>query len=157
MRTRSKELVSPKMIDFIAVGARTAQIRAESKLSQSDFAARLGVSLRAYQSYERAERELPFTFAIRLYQVFGISPVWLALGPEGGPKRLLTPEESVRLSSDLYDAWQCGLEASHSSCPPDFRKTLYRKLSRSTFQDGAVPVSAIAETIEDIQGIRNGT
>ena len=139
------------VIEFTAVGARLAEVRIDSELSQAEFATRLGVSLRAYQSYERAERELPFTFAIRLYQVFGISPVWLALGPEGGPKRLLTPEESVRLSSDLYDAWQRGIDALPVEVAPEFRKTLHRKLARSTFRDGAVPLTEIAETIEDLK------
>jgi transcriptional regulator with XRE-family HTH domain len=139
------------LIEFTDVGARLAEVRVESGLSQTDFAARLGVSLRAYQSYERAEREPPFTLAVRLYREFGVSPLWLALGVEGGSRRLLTPEESARLSSDLYDAWQRGVDALAVDVAPEFRKTLYRKLSRSTFRDGAVPAAEIAETIEDLK------
>ena len=139
------------MIEFTSVGARLAEVRVESGLSQADFAARVAVSLRAYQSYERAEREPPFTLAIRLYQEFGISPLWLALGPEGGAKRPQLPEESARLSADLYEAWRRGIEARPGAVAPEFRKTLYRKLSRSTFRDGAVPLTEIAETIEDLK------
>jgi len=139
------------MIEFVEVGARLAEVRVDSGLSQAEFATRLGVSLRAYQSYERAEREPPFTLAVRLSREFGVSPLWLALGPEGSPRRLLTPEESARLSSDLYDAWQRGIDALAIDVAPEFRKTLYRKLSRSTFRDGAVPLTEIAETIEDLK------
>lgn len=138
-------------IEFTALGARLAEVRVESGLSQAEFAARLGVSLRAYQSYERAEREPPLTLAIRLYQEFGVSPLWLALGPDASARRLLTPEDSARLSADLYDGWQRKIDALPVDVAPEFRKTLYKKLSRSTFRDGTVPLTDITETIEDLK------
>lgn len=138
-------------IEFAELGARLAEIRVGSGLSQAEFAGRLGVSTRAYQSYERAEREPPLTLAIRLYQEFDVSPLWLALGTEASARRQLSPEESARLAADLYDVWQRGIDALPVDVAPEFRKTLYRKLSRSTFRDGAVPLNEIAETIEDLK------
>jgi transcriptional regulator with XRE-family HTH domain len=62
------------------IGGRLASVREKLRLSQRDFAAKLGVSLRAYQNYERGEREITPKLIRALYEVFRIQPVWLLLG-----------------------------------------------------------------------------
>jgi transcriptional regulator with XRE-family HTH domain len=63
-----------------AIGGRLATLREKFGLSQRDFAAKLGVSLRAYQNYERGEREIPAGLIRALYEVFRVQPIWLLLG-----------------------------------------------------------------------------
>lgn len=64
----------------VPIGRRLATAREHFGLSQKEFAAELGVSLRAYQGYERDEREVSATLLRALYSVFRISPVWLLVG-----------------------------------------------------------------------------
>jgi transcriptional regulator with XRE-family HTH domain len=64
----------------LAIGRRLAAMREERRLPQKEFAAKLGVSLRAYQNYERGEREISAGLIRALYDVFGIEPVWLLIG-----------------------------------------------------------------------------
>lgn len=64
----------------VIIGRRLAAFRKKLGLSQRDFAAKLGVSLRAYQNYERGEREISAGLIRALYETFGIQPVWLLLG-----------------------------------------------------------------------------
>ncbi len=62
------------------IGGRLATLREQFRLSQKEFAAKLGVSLRAYQNYERGEREIPASLIRALYDTFKVQPVWLLLG-----------------------------------------------------------------------------
>ena len=64
-----------------AIGGRLAAARERTKLSQNDFAERLGISPRAYQNYERGEREVPATVLRLLYETFGVDPLWVLIGP----------------------------------------------------------------------------
>lgn len=59
---------------------RVSQVRARFALSQSDMARRTGISLRAYQNYERGEREIPVALIHGLFIEFGVNPVWLLTG-----------------------------------------------------------------------------
>lgn len=69
----------------VAVGRRLAAVRGKVGLSQKDFAAKLKVSLRAYQSYERGEREVSAMLVRALFIAFQVEPVWLLLGAEKPP------------------------------------------------------------------------
>lgn len=66
--------------DNIAIGKRLVAVREERKLSQVEFAERLALSPRAYQNYERGEREMPTTVLTALHAEFGIDPLWVLLG-----------------------------------------------------------------------------
>ena len=57
---------------FIGIGARLAITRNETGLSQTDMAKEIGVSLRAYHSYEKGERGLPIEALVLLF-----STIWL--------------------------------------------------------------------------------
>lgn len=62
------------------MGKRLAAVRKSRQLLQVEFAEMLGLSPRAYQSYERGERELPSSVLIALHAVFGIDPLWVLTG-----------------------------------------------------------------------------
>lgn len=64
------------------VGRRLADLRAGRSMSQKVMADQLGVSLRAYQSYERSEREVPASLLATLFDVFQVEPLWLLKGSE---------------------------------------------------------------------------
>lgn len=133
------------------LGARLSALREELGYSQTELASRLGISLRAYQSYERAERELPLTVAITLFRELGINPIWLALGTGSGSKRLLTPDEAARLCAELHETWQQALDALPVDVSGEVSKPIYRRLSRSAFREAAVPHEEINEVIEDLK------
>lgn len=64
----------------VQIGRRLAAVRERVRLVQIDFAERLGVSPRAYQNYERGEREVPAVVLKALYEVYGVDPLWLLTG-----------------------------------------------------------------------------
>ena len=59
---------------------RVKIVRAYFALSQTEMAKRVGISLRAYQNYERGEREIPIGLIHALYEAFRVDPVWLLTG-----------------------------------------------------------------------------
>lgn len=62
------------------IGRRLATVRDRSRLIQVEFAERMGVSPRAYQNYERGEREVPAVVLKALYEVYGADPLWVLTG-----------------------------------------------------------------------------
>lgn len=73
-----------------ALGARIAIARNEQALSQAKMAEALGMSLRAYQSYESGKRAIPVEALIKLHRQFDVDLSWILLGVE-----------AVRLKHDL--------------------------------------------------------
>jgi transcriptional regulator with XRE-family HTH domain len=67
----------------VFIGERLLAVRKANDLSQKDFADSLGLSARAYQNYERGEREISKELIRAIFEVYRIDPVWLILG-EGG-------------------------------------------------------------------------
>ena len=68
------------MTERFSYHERVAIVRSHLGLSQTVMAERVGLSLRAYQNYERGEREIPVVLVHALYQAFQIDPVWLLTG-----------------------------------------------------------------------------
>ena len=79
---------------------RLGLVRAHFALSQTVMAQRVGLSLRAYQNYERGEREIPVALVHALYEKFRVDPVWLLTG-EGS--MMLAEEQRKRLDQALLD------------------------------------------------------
>lgn len=75
----------------IEIGLRLKIAREKTGLLQPEFALRLGVSHRAYGSYERGERSLTIEALKAMYEVFSIDPIWVLSGPESDPRTLKTP------------------------------------------------------------------
>ena len=87
------------------------------------------------QSYEYAEREMSISVIDQLYEVFGVNPLWLLRGIEAASRKPVSPDEAARLCADLHDQWQKAVEALPVRVSYELRRTLFRKLSRSTFRD----------------------
>lgn len=62
------------------LGARMAIARNELGLSQARLAAALGISLRAYQSYELGKRSIPVEALVDMHRKFGVDLTWILLG-----------------------------------------------------------------------------
>jgi transcriptional regulator with XRE-family HTH domain len=67
------------------MGQRLLKIRSAHRLSQIEFAARLGLTSRAYGNYERGEREMPTSLFRSLLEHFRIDPVWLLSSQDDQP------------------------------------------------------------------------
>ncbi|UWR76538.1 helix-turn-helix domain-containing protein [Phaeobacter inhibens] len=65
---------------LVGVGARLAITRNEIGLSQADMAQVIGVSLRAYHSYEKGYRGLPIEALVALHEKFKSDVNWILLG-----------------------------------------------------------------------------
>jgi Predicted transcriptional regulators len=92
----------------IAIGQRLMAVRAASQLTQVDFAARLGLSPRAYANYERGEREMPVALFKLLCDVFLIDPLWVLTGPGDVPMHIGNRRIDVDLLEKvivMIDGW----------------------------------------------------
>jgi transcriptional regulator with XRE-family HTH domain len=65
---------------FTGIGARLAITRNETGLSQTEMAKEIGVSLRAYHSYEKGDRGLPIEALVMLNEKFDSDVNWILLG-----------------------------------------------------------------------------
>ena len=79
---------------------RVGLVRAHFALSQTVIAERLGISLRAYQNYERGEREITVVLVHALYEQFRVDPVWLLTG---SGSMMLAEDLRKRLDQPLLD------------------------------------------------------
>ena len=60
-------------------------------------------------------------------------------------------KEAARLCAELYERRQKALDALSVVMSLELRRALFRKFSRSPFRDGTIPLTDIAETIEDLK------
>lgn len=88
------------MTESFSYHERVGLVRAHFVLSQTVMAQRLGMSLRAYQNYERGEREIPVALVHALHKEFRVDPVWLLTG-EGS--MMLSEDQRKRLDQPLLD------------------------------------------------------
>lgn len=65
---------------FGPIGERLLLVRLENGLSQTNMAKELGVSMRAYHSYEKGERGMPIEAVRNFSFKFGKSSDWLLFG-----------------------------------------------------------------------------
>ncbi len=89
-----------RMNESFPYHARVGAVRTHFALSQTAMAQRVGISLRAYQNYERGEREVPVVLVHALYEVFRVDPVWLLTG---SGSMMLAEDQRKRLDQDLLD------------------------------------------------------
>lgn len=99
------KLASPE--DNVPIGRRLAGARERLRLTQNEFAERIGLSPRAYQNYERGEREIPALALKTLYEVFGVDPLWVLTGPgwtppDSPPPPSLNVLEAVVIAVEKY-------------------------------------------------------
>ncbi|WP_299721888.1 helix-turn-helix transcriptional regulator [uncultured Tateyamaria sp.] len=65
---------------FTAMGARLAIARNEVGLTQTAMAEAIGVSHRAYHSYEKGQRGLPIEALVAMAERFDVDAAWILLG-----------------------------------------------------------------------------
>jgi len=89
-------------MDNKKVGERLLRLRQEEKLSQADFAKRLGASPGAYQHYERGEREIPSSLLWALKEEFDVDPLWM-MAPESADdaRPRMRPTQDMKLLADV--------------------------------------------------------
>lgn len=113
--------------DNVVIGRRLGAARDRVRLSQNEFAERLGISPRAYQNYERGEREVPATVLRLLYEAFGIDPLWVLIGPGMDPSGADAPVP-LDLVEQIVVAVESRLQRSHKQLPPEKKGRLVRLL-----------------------------
>jgi transcriptional regulator with XRE-family HTH domain len=67
---------------FAEVGARLAISRSEIGVSQAAMAEAIGVSHRAYHSYEKGKRGIPIEALIKMHGRYEVDVAWLLLGTQ---------------------------------------------------------------------------
>ena len=67
---------------FAEIGARLAICRSEIGVSQAAMAEAIGVSHRAYHSYEKGKRGVPVEALVKMQDKFEVDVAWLLLGTE---------------------------------------------------------------------------
>lgn len=88
--------------DLVAIGARLALVRGETRLTQQAFAKSIGLSLRAYHYYEQGKRNMPLEAINRVSSIYEVDLNWLLRGLDKGSLADVGPmiEEFAK---DLYD------------------------------------------------------
>lgn len=85
-------------VDLIQIGHRIEAVR--GKLSQAEFAGRLGVDRKTIGTWERGERLLDTRALLAIWSEFDAAPPWVLIGDGSGPS--LSDDEQELLS--LYRA-----------------------------------------------------
>lgn len=129
-----------------AVGRRLAALRASEDLSQSAFAERIGVSVRAYQNWERGEREIPAVMLNVLYDEFRVDPMWILAGPGEQP---LSADERPKpqLVEEVVLAVEQWLQRRRKTLPPAKKARLMRLLYEHFLAKGEVEPDHVNEML----------
>ena len=117
----------------LLIGERLAAARELQRLSQVEFAEQLGLSPRAYQNYERGERELPSTVLTALHAVFDIDPLWVLIG-HAGQSRKSSASNKADVLEVVVIAVETHLQRTHRTLTPA-KKARLIKLLYLHFQD----------------------
>lgn len=132
------------------IGQRLKSVRVDSGLSQAEFATRLGISARAVQSYEYAEREMSVSVIDQVYEVFGVNPAWLLRGDETASRRLMSLDELTRLMVDLHKAFEKPIARSGQPTSYGERGMGWANLVHDTLLRGKVDQEAVDRTLSFI-------
>ena len=89
--------------DDAAIGSRVQELRTKTGLSQAEFAEKLGISLRAFQSYERGERAVSKQFLCGLIEQFEVSSDYILTGTGSTSENLRLAKVSNEIEDDLKE------------------------------------------------------
>lgn len=117
----------PSPDENILIGERLAAARELQRLSQVEFAEQLGLSPRAYQNYERGERELPSTVLTALHAVFDIDPLWVLIGQSRDSRKSSAPNKADVLEVVVV-AVETHLQRVHKTMAPAKKARLIKLL-----------------------------
>lgn len=135
------------------IAGRLSLLRDESGLTQTGFAKRIGVSVRYYRRLEHGDELPSLEFSIRLWLAFGLSPIWLSLGPGSLSRRALGLEEAVQLSWVLFETWDNGIADLWAADWPkkDYAAGVFKALSRPGMESGRISQSEIYAALKTLQ------
>lgn len=119
------------------VGRRLSLLRASTGLSQNAFADRVGISPRAYQNYERGEREIPALLLASLFDAFSVDPMWVLSGPGDVPLPAAFRPDTA-LVEDVVLAVEQWLNRRRKTLSPEKKACLVRLLYEHFLSTGEV-------------------
>jgi transcriptional regulator with XRE-family HTH domain len=111
-----------------------------------EFAERLGLSPRAYQNYERGERELPSAVLRALLFEFGVDPVWVLVG-SGTEHRDGPAASNPDILEAVVRAVETHLQRRRKSLAPEKKARLIKVLYMQFREQSKVNDSQLADVI----------
>lgn len=98
MRQQGGDLILNDARHDERLGQRLYAVRKKHGVSQQEFAISIGISRSAYQSYERAEREVPFFVVRNVADRYETDLLWLAF--DDGDQRILSRNQGIGMRYD---------------------------------------------------------
>ena len=127
------------------VGERLAAVRAASGLNQIDFAAKLGLSPRAYANYERGEREIPAMVLKAIAEAMRIDPLWLLMGPGDEPMHHAARRLDLNLLEEIVVLIEGWLARNRRSLMPKKKARIIRLAYEHCIDRGEVDSGYLRE------------
>lgn len=131
----------------LLLGRRLMAIRVASGLTQSDFADKLGLSLRAYANYERGEREVPTALFRSLCKTFRIDPWWQLMGPGDEPLLLGARVLDMDLMEGVIQLIEEWLAKHRRTLKPDKKARVIRLGYEHCMAIGEIDVTHLREIL----------
>jgi transcriptional regulator with XRE-family HTH domain len=128
---------------FASIGARLAITRNEIGLSQVGMAEALGVSHRAYHSYEKGQRGLPVETLVALHDRFQVDLMWILLG-----NRSAMVEHDLKALEDFEVALDTYLERRGIRLRTEKRGAIAARWYRSFLQGKPIEMDDVHTWIE---------
>ena len=125
------------------LGARMAIARNELGLSQARMAAALGLSQRAYQSYETGNRSIPVEALVDMHRQFGVDLNWILLGVEA-----VRPGHDLAALEGFETALDRHLGATGIRLKSEKRGAIVARWYRSFLEGKEIPMDDVHTWIE---------
>jgi transcriptional regulator with XRE-family HTH domain len=125
------------------LGARMAIARNELGLSQARMAEALGISQRAYQSYETGKRSIPVEALVDMHRQFGVDLNWILLGVEA-----VRPGHDLAALERFETALDRHLGATGIRLKSEKRGAIVARWYRSFLEGKEIPMDDVHTWIE---------
>ena len=125
------------------LGARMAIARNELGLSQARMAEALGMSQRAYQSYESGKRSMPVEALVDMHRQFGVDMNWILLGVEA-----VRPGHDLAALEGFETALDRHLGATCIRLKSEKRGAIVARWYRSLLEGKEIPMDDVHTWIE---------
>lgn len=125
------------------LGTRMAIARNELGLSQARMAEALGMSQRAYQSYETGKRSMPVEALVDMHRQFGVDLNWILLGVEA-----VRPGHDLAALEGFETALDRHLGATVIRLKSEKRGAIVARWYRSFLEGKEIPMDDVHTWIE---------
>lgn len=126
-----------------SLGARMAIARNELGLSQARMAGALGMSQRAYQSYETGKRSIPVEALVDMHRQFGVDLNWILMGVEA-----VRPGHDLAALEGFETALDRHLSATGIRLKSEKRGAIVARWYRSLLEGKEIPMDDVHTWIE---------